>query len=102
MISTKIYVIEGGPTRPPLPEAIILISAPFAPLFSHRVWLYGRVVLVGALLDPGARTVTVALRVDGVGSGAPQRPQHPGERLLSRCATLYAILNRSQLWTLVW
>jgi DDE superfamily endonuclease len=51
---------------PPLPEAIILVLAPFAPLFSHRVWRHAQVLLVGAMLAPGARTVTAALRVMGL------------------------------------
>src|SRR5918998_4899991 len=51
---------------PPLPEAIVLVLAPFAPLFSHRVWLHAQVLLVGAILAPGARTVTAALRVMGL------------------------------------
>jgi DDE superfamily endonuclease len=51
---------------PPLPDAIILVLAPFAPLFSHRVWLHAQVLLLGAMLAPGARTVTTALRVMGL------------------------------------
>ena len=51
---------------PPLPEAIILVLAPFAPLFSHRVWRHAQVLLLGAMLAPGARTVTAALRVMGL------------------------------------
>jgi hypothetical protein len=51
---------------PPLPEAIILVLASFAPLFSHRVWLHAQVLLVGAMLAPGPRTVTAALRVMGL------------------------------------
>jgi DDE superfamily endonuclease len=51
---------------PPLPEAIILVLAPFAPLFSDRVWRHAQVLLLGALLAPGARTVTPALRVMGL------------------------------------
>src|SRR5215475_8546848 len=51
---------------PPLPEAIILVLAPFAPLFSQRVWLHAQVWLVGARLAPGARTVTATLRVMGL------------------------------------
>jgi hypothetical protein len=50
---------------PPLPEAIIRVLAPFAPLFSQRVWLHAQVLLVGAILTPGIRTVTAALRVMG-------------------------------------
>src|ERR671914_478142 len=66
MISAKVHAIEGGQGMPPLPEAIILVLAPFAPLFSHRVWLHAQVLLVGAMLAPGARTVTAALRVMGL------------------------------------
>src|SRR5918996_4371087 len=51
---------------PPLPEAIILVLAPWAPLFSHRVWLHAQVLLLGAILAPGPRTVTAALRVMGL------------------------------------
>jgi hypothetical protein len=51
---------------PSLPEAIILVLAPFAPLFSPRVWCHAQVLLLGAILAPGARTVTAALRVMGL------------------------------------
>ena len=51
---------------PPLPEAIILGLAPFAPLCSHRVWLHAQLLLLGAILAPGARTVTAALRAAGL------------------------------------
>jgi hypothetical protein len=51
---------------PPLPEAIILVLAPFAPLFSARVWVHAQVLLLGAMLSPGPRTVTGALRVMGL------------------------------------
>jgi DDE superfamily endonuclease len=53
---------------PPLPDAIILVLASFAPLFSHRVWPHAQLLLVGARLAPGARTVTAALRVMGLSS----------------------------------
>jgi hypothetical protein len=51
---------------PPLPEAIILVLAPFAPLFSRRVWRHAQLLLLGAILAPGARTVTAALRAMGL------------------------------------
>jgi hypothetical protein len=37
---------------PPLPEVIILVLAPFAPLFSHRVWLHAQLLLLGAIPVP--------------------------------------------------
>ena len=51
---------------PTLPEAIILVLAPFAPLFSERVWQHAQVLLLGAMLTPGTRTVTGALCVMGL------------------------------------
>jgi hypothetical protein len=52
--------------RPPLPDAIILILAPCASLFSERLWRHAQVLLLGAVLTPGSRTVTGALRVMGL------------------------------------
>ena len=51
---------------PHLPEEIILVLTPFAPLFSERVWRHAQVLLLGAILTPGARTVTAALRAMGL------------------------------------
>jgi hypothetical protein len=51
---------------PPLPDAIIRILALFAPLCSARVWRHAQVWLLGAVLTPGSRTVTGALRVMGL------------------------------------
>jgi hypothetical protein len=51
---------------PHLPAEIILALTPFAPLFSERVWRQAQVLLLGAILTPGARTVTAALRAMGL------------------------------------
>jgi DDE superfamily endonuclease len=66
---------------PPLPEAIILVLAPFAPLFSERVWLHAQVLLLGAILSPGRRTVAGALRVMGL---ALERQFTNDHRVLNR------------------
>jgi DDE superfamily endonuclease len=66
---------------PPLPEAIIRVLAPFAPLFSHRVWCHGPLLLLGAILAPSARTVTAALRVMG---SATERRFTNDHRVLNR------------------
>jgi hypothetical protein len=66
---------------PSLPEAIILVLAPFAPLFSQRVWFHAQVLLVGAMLAPGARTVTATLRVMGL---AAERRFTNDHRVLNR------------------
>jgi hypothetical protein len=82
MISLKVHAIERGHPMPPLPETIILIVASFAPLFSHRVWLHAEVLLVGAMLAPGARTVTAALRAMGWAAEC-------------HCTTYHRVLNRA-------
>ena len=43
-----------------LPETIIQVLDCFAPLFSRRVWQWATVLVVGAILAPGKRTVTAA------------------------------------------
>src|SRR5947199_1006488 len=40
----------------------------FAPLFGSRVWSYAELLLVGAVLAPGKRTVSSVLRIVGLGS----------------------------------
>ena len=50
---------------PTLPPAIITLLAPFAPLFSRRVWCHALVLVAGTLLAPGKRTVCAALRAMG-------------------------------------
>lgn len=48
-----------------MPDTIISLIAVFAPLFSDRVWCHAQLLLVGAILAPGKRTVTAILRVMG-------------------------------------
>ena len=50
----------------PLPEGIITILTAFAPLFSDRVWQHAQVLLIGAILTPGKRTVSSVLCVMGL------------------------------------
>jgi hypothetical protein len=83
MISAKVHAIEGGQLMPPLPETIILVLAPFAPPFSHRVWLHAQTLLLGAMLAPGAHTVTAALRVMGLSGERHFTNYH---RVLNRAA----------------
>src|SRR5215204_5199891 len=49
-----------------LPIQMIRVLVPFVPLFSKRVWQHAQVLLVGAILAPGARTVSSTLRVMGL------------------------------------
>jgi hypothetical protein len=49
-----------------LPPKMVQALAPFAPLFSKRVWRHAQLLLVGAILAPGRRTVSSALRAMGL------------------------------------
>ena len=49
-----------------LPPEMIVLLAPFAQLFSARVWRHAQVLVVGAILAAGKRTVSSGLRVMGV------------------------------------
>ena len=64
-----------------LPKEIIQILVPFAPLFSERVWQHAQVLLAGAILAPGTRTVGSALRAVGLDQ---QRNFPRYHRVLSR------------------
>ena len=48
-----------------LPDAIVSILLPFATLFTNPTWRKAQLLLVGAILTPGQRTVAAALRVMG-------------------------------------
>lgn len=77
---------------PPLPKAIILVLAAFAPRFSARVWGHAQVLLLGAMLTPGTRTVTAALRVMGF---AMERHFTNDHRVLNRAT--WSALRGSQI-----
>ena len=47
------------------PDAIVAVLVPFAKLFTNPTWRKAQVLVVGAILTPGQRTVTAALRVMG-------------------------------------
>ncbi len=49
-----------------LPDAIVSLLIPFATLFTSPTWRKAQVLLVGAILTPGQRTVAAALRVMGL------------------------------------
>ena len=55
---------------PPRDTALLLLPArfagiilAFAPLFVHRSWRHAQLLLIGAILTPGRRTVTSVLRI---------------------------------------
>jgi hypothetical protein len=66
------------PTR-----AMIQVLVPFVPLFSKRVWQHAQVLLAGAILAPGRRTVSSALRAMGL---EQEKRFHRYHRVLSRAS----------------
>src|SRR3954454_23571036 len=51
-----------------LSSGFVSLLQSFAPLFDSRVWSYAQLLLVGAILAPGKRTVTSVLRIVGRGN----------------------------------
>jgi hypothetical protein len=66
---------------PILPPEIIQAIRPFTQVFSERVWDWAQVLLIGAILAPGKRTVTSALRVMGLKNEKQYQNYH---RVLNR------------------
>ena len=64
-----------------LPTKMLHLLNPFVPLFSKRVWPHVQVLLAGAILAPGKRTVSAALRVMGLGQTEQFQRYH---RVLNR------------------
>ena len=57
---------SGDPTAPLIPPALIGWLAVFEPCFTAPTWQHVLVLVAGAVLAPGKRTVTQALRVMGL------------------------------------
>lgn len=49
-----------------LPADVTIFLALFAPLFTPSVWYHAQILVVGAILTPGSRTVTAILSVMGL------------------------------------
>jgi DDE superfamily endonuclease len=81
-----------------LPREIIAVLRRFAPVFSARTWDWAQVLLVGAILAPGQRTVTAILRVMGLSGEAQCQNDH---RVLNRATWSSRALSRLLLRALV-
>lgn len=80
-----------------VPKEFAHLMTTFAPLFTTRVWQHVQVLLVGAILSPGKRTITAALRVMGLAHAKSFQPCH---RVLNRA--VWSSLEGSPLrWLLV-
>src|SRR5262245_38689771 len=74
-----------------LPMQIIHVLRHFELGFSERVWEWATVLLVGAILAPGKRTVTAALRVMGLSQEHQFQNYH---RVLNRARWSSRTLSR--------
>jgi hypothetical protein len=81
-----------------LPEAIITVLRHFELAFSERVWEWAKILLIGAILALGNRTVTAALRVMGLSNEAQFQNYH---RVLNRDQWSSRQLSRILLRVLV-
>src|SRR5919202_4198508 len=83
---------------PTLPPKMIRLLAPFAPLFSKRVWQHAQVLLAGAILAPGRRTVSSALSAMGLDQ---HKRFHRYHRVLNRASLSSQEVSRVLLRLLV-
>jgi len=81
-----------------LPVAIIPVLRQFELAFSERVWEWAKILLVGAILAPGTRTVTSVLRVMGL---SQERQFQTFHRVLNRDRWSSRQLSRILLRALV-
>jgi len=81
-----------------LPNEYLTLIATFAPVFSARVWRHVQVLLVGAILAPGKRTVTSVLQVMGLSQTQHFQNYH---RVLNRAVWSSLELSRRLLMLLV-
>jgi hypothetical protein len=87
---------------PTLPAELAFVILAFRPLFSPRVWGCAHVLLIGAILAPGKRTVTSALRVMGLsGENHFQNYHRALNRAAWSCRHAGLILLRMLLATFV-
>ena len=83
---------------PTLPPAMLRLLGSFAPHFSRRVWPHALVLVAGALLAPGRRTVTAALRAMGL----DQQPRFERyHRVLNRARWSGLAVSRTLLHLLI-
>ena len=81
-----------------LPTGMIRVLSAFAPLFSRRVFRHAQLLVVGAILAPGRRTVSSALRAMGLDH---EKRFHRYHRVLSRARWSSLEVSRLLLGLLV-
>lgn len=83
---------------PTLPSDYLSLIQVFAPHFSNCIWQHAQVLLIGAILVPGRRTVTAVLRIMGLSEERQFQTYH---RVLNRAVWSSWALSRTLLKLLV-
>ena len=83
---------------PTLPREIVDLMSPFAPVFTKPTWAKAQLLWLGAILAPGKRTVTSALRVLGM-EGAQDFSRY--HQVLNRARWSSDVLGRTLLQLIV-
>jgi hypothetical protein len=83
---------------PTLSDEYLSLIATFAPIVSRRIWHQVQVLVVGAILAPGRRTVTAVLRVMGLSQEEHFQNYH---RVLNRASWSNLEVSRVLLSVLV-
>jgi hypothetical protein len=81
-----------------LPQETMKVILPFVALFSETVWDYAQILLMGAILAPGKRTVSAALTVIGLKDDRQYQNYH---RVLNRAKWCGLTASRILLGLLV-
>lgn len=81
-----------------LPIEIVTVLAPFARVFRYGIWRWVQVLVIGAILAPGKRTVTSVLRVMGLSHEQQFQKYH---RVLNRSKWSSLALSRILLGMVV-
>ena len=81
-----------------IPQEMMQVILPFVALFSEAVWDYAQILLLGAILAPGKRTVSAALTVMGLKDDRQYQNYH---RVLNRAKWCGLTASRILLGLLV-
>ncbi len=71
---------------PTLPPEFLATIIAFQPLFSNPVFQHVKLMLLGAILTPGKRTVAAVLRIMGL---SLEKNYHKYHRVLSRARCIF-------------
>ena len=81
-----------------LPTEVTALLALFAPLFTSSVWYHAQILIIGAILTPGKRTVTAILSVMGLRQNRHFQNYH---RVLNRASWSSRAISRQLLHVLI-